>query len=32
MAGVVTSNVRAKRSKMLRGLSVKKRRAFMKIN
>ncbi|MFD1602783.1 tRNA (N(6)-L-threonylcarbamoyladenosine(37)-C(2))-methylthiotransferase MtaB [Flavobacterium artemisiae] len=28
MAGVVPSNVRAKRSKMLRGLSVKKRRAF----
>lgn len=28
MAGVVPQNVRAKRSKMLRGLSVKKRRAF----
>jgi threonylcarbamoyladenosine tRNA methylthiotransferase MtaB len=28
MAGVVPKNVRAKRSKMLRGLSVKKRRAF----
>ena len=28
MDGVVASNVRAKRSKMLRGLSVKKRRAF----
>ncbi|MES2574111.1 MAG: tRNA (N(6)-L-threonylcarbamoyladenosine(37)-C(2))-methylthiotransferase MtaB [Bacteroidota bacterium] len=28
MPGVVPSNVRAKRSKMLRGLSVKKRRAF----
>ncbi len=28
MADVVPSNVRAKRSKMLRGLSVKKRRAF----
>jgi threonylcarbamoyladenosine tRNA methylthiotransferase MtaB len=28
MSGVVPSNVRAKRSKMLRGLSVKKRRAF----
>ncbi len=28
MQGVVPSNVRAKRSKMLRGLSVKKRRAF----
>jgi len=28
MDGVVSSNVRAKRSKMLRGLSVKKRRAF----
>ena len=28
MDGVVPSNVRAKRSKMLRGLSVKKRRAF----
>ena len=28
MEGVVPSNVRAKRSKMLRGLSVKKRRAF----
>lgn len=28
MAGVVPANVRAKRSKMLRGLSVKKRRAF----
>ena len=28
MEGVVASNVRAKRSKMLRGLSVKKRRAF----
>jgi hypothetical protein len=32
MEGVVPANVRAKRSKMLRGLSVKKRRAFMKIN
>ncbi|MFV5688392.1 tRNA (N(6)-L-threonylcarbamoyladenosine(37)-C(2))-methylthiotransferase MtaB [Flavobacterium sp. ZT3R25] len=28
MAGVVPGNVRAKRSKMMRGLSVKKRRAF----
>ena len=28
MAGVVPKNVRSKRSKMLRGLSVKKRRAF----
>ena len=28
MQGIVPSNVRAKRSKMLRGLSVKKRRAF----
>ena len=28
MSGVVPTNVRAKRSKMLRGLSVKKRRAF----
>lgn len=28
MGGVVPTNVRAKRSKMLRGLSVKKRRAF----
>jgi threonylcarbamoyladenosine tRNA methylthiotransferase MtaB len=28
MNGVVPANVRAKRSKMLRGLSVKKRRAF----
>lgn len=28
MPGVVAANVRAKRSKMLRGLSVKKRRAF----
>jgi threonylcarbamoyladenosine tRNA methylthiotransferase MtaB len=28
MEGVVPGNVRAKRSKMLRGLSVKKRRAF----
>jgi threonylcarbamoyladenosine tRNA methylthiotransferase MtaB len=28
MEGVVPTNVRAKRSKMLRGLSVKKRRAF----
>jgi threonylcarbamoyladenosine tRNA methylthiotransferase MtaB len=28
MSGVVPSNVRSKRSKMLRGLSVKKRRAF----
>lgn len=28
MEGVVANNVRAKRSKMLRGLSVKKRRAF----
>lgn len=28
MSGVVPKNVRAKRSKMLRGLSVKKRRAF----
>jgi threonylcarbamoyladenosine tRNA methylthiotransferase MtaB len=28
MPGVVPKNVRAKRSKMLRGLSVKKRRAF----
>ena len=28
MDGVVPSNVRSKRSKMLRGLSVKKRRAF----
>jgi threonylcarbamoyladenosine tRNA methylthiotransferase MtaB len=28
MKGVVPSNVRSKRSKMLRGLSVKKRRAF----
>lgn len=28
MSGAVTANVRAKRSKMLRGLSVKKRRAF----
>ncbi len=28
MEGIVASNVRAKRSKMLRGLSVKKRRAF----
>ena len=28
MEGVVSKNVRAKRSKMLRGLSVKKRRAF----
>ena len=28
MQGVVSDNVRAKRSKMLRGLSVKKRRAF----
>jgi threonylcarbamoyladenosine tRNA methylthiotransferase MtaB len=31
MAGVATLMC-AKRSKMLRGLSVKKRRAFMKIN
>lgn len=28
MDGVVPNNVRSKRSKMLRGLSVKKRRAF----
>jgi threonylcarbamoyladenosine tRNA methylthiotransferase MtaB len=28
MDGIVPNNVRAKRSKMLRGLSVKKRRAF----
>ena len=28
MEGIVPKNVRAKRSKMLRGLSVKKRRAF----
>ena len=28
MPGTVPANVRAKRSKMLRGLSVKKRRAF----
>jgi len=28
MEGVVPKNVRSKRSKMLRGLSVKKRRAF----
>ena len=28
MNGVVAANVRAKRSKMMRGLSVKKRRAF----
>jgi threonylcarbamoyladenosine tRNA methylthiotransferase MtaB len=28
MDGVVPANVRSKRSKMLRGLSVKKRRAF----
>jgi threonylcarbamoyladenosine tRNA methylthiotransferase MtaB len=28
MEGIVPENVRAKRSKMLRGLSVKKRRAF----
>jgi threonylcarbamoyladenosine tRNA methylthiotransferase MtaB len=28
MEGVVASNVRAKRSKMMRGLSIKKRRAF----
>ena len=28
MEGIVPANVRAKRSKMLRGLSVKKRRAF----
>jgi threonylcarbamoyladenosine tRNA methylthiotransferase MtaB len=28
MEGVVPQNIRAKRSKMLRGLSVKKRRAF----
>ena len=28
MEGVVPKNVRTKRSKMLRGLSVKKRRAF----
>jgi threonylcarbamoyladenosine tRNA methylthiotransferase MtaB len=28
MAGIVPGNVRSKRSKMLRGLSVKKRRAF----
>jgi threonylcarbamoyladenosine tRNA methylthiotransferase MtaB len=28
MEGVVPNNVRAKRSKMLRGLSVKKRRSF----
>jgi threonylcarbamoyladenosine tRNA methylthiotransferase MtaB len=28
MDGVVAKNVRSKRSKMLRGLSVKKRRAF----
>jgi threonylcarbamoyladenosine tRNA methylthiotransferase MtaB len=28
MSGVVPGNVRAKRSKMMRGLSVKKRRAF----
>jgi threonylcarbamoyladenosine tRNA methylthiotransferase MtaB len=28
MSGVIPNNVRAKRSKMLRGLSVKKRRAF----
>ena len=28
MSGIVPANVRAKRSKMLRGLSVKKRRAF----
>lgn len=28
MEGIVPSNIRAKRSKMLRGLSVKKRRAF----
>jgi threonylcarbamoyladenosine tRNA methylthiotransferase MtaB len=28
MSGVVPADVRAKRSKMLRGLSVKKRRAF----
>jgi threonylcarbamoyladenosine tRNA methylthiotransferase MtaB len=32
MEGVVPANVRAKRSKMLRGLSVKKRRAFTKVN
>jgi threonylcarbamoyladenosine tRNA methylthiotransferase MtaB len=31
MEGVVPANVRAKRSKMLRGLSVKKR-AFTKVN
>jgi threonylcarbamoyladenosine tRNA methylthiotransferase MtaB len=30
MPGVVPANVRSKRSKMMRGLSVKKRRAFMK--
>jgi threonylcarbamoyladenosine tRNA methylthiotransferase MtaB len=28
MEGIVAKNVRAKRSKMLRGLSVKKRRSF----
>jgi threonylcarbamoyladenosine tRNA methylthiotransferase MtaB len=31
MPGVVPANVRSKRSKMMRGLSVKKRRAFMKV-
>ena len=31
MEGVVPNNVRAKRSKMLRGLSVKKRRAFYEL-
>jgi threonylcarbamoyladenosine tRNA methylthiotransferase MtaB len=30
MLGVVPENVRVKRSKMMRGLSVKKRRSFMK--
>jgi threonylcarbamoyladenosine tRNA methylthiotransferase MtaB len=32
MKGVVPKNIRAKRSKMLRGLSVKKRRAFYESN
>jgi threonylcarbamoyladenosine tRNA methylthiotransferase MtaB len=31
MLGVVPENVRVKRSKMMRGLSVKKRRSFMKV-
>jgi threonylcarbamoyladenosine tRNA methylthiotransferase MtaB len=31
MLGIVPANVRAKRSKMLRGLSVKKRRAFYEL-